>query len=133
MRNRIDYDPVYFATQSGKEPVKVWIDDLNEDQQKSVFAAISSVVQHFPNIPKSNLLRKISGSKYEDMWEIRIRLIHKMIARILFYVHDSKIVFLHAFIKKSNRTPKKDLDLAIRRKREYLDTLEDYVDEKEQA
>ena len=49
------------------------------------------------------------------MWEIRIRLIHKMIARILFCVHDSKIVFLHAFIKKSKRTPKRDLDLAVRR------------------
>lgn len=123
MRNRIDYDPVYFATQSGKEPVKVWIDDQPENQQKLVFAAISFVVQHFPNIPKSNLLRKISG--YENMWEIRIRLIHKMIARILFCVHDSKIVFLHAFIKKSRRIPKHDLDLAVRRMREYIKSLED--------
>ena len=125
MKNEINYDPVYFATQNGKEPVRSWIDDLSEDQQKSVFAAMSSVVQHFPNVPRSNLLRKISGSRYEDMWEIRVRLIHKMIARILFCVHDSKIVFLHAFIKKSKRTPKQDLDLAVRRMQEYLNTLED--------
>ena len=133
MRNGIDYVPVYFATQNGKEPVRAWIDDLNENQQKSVVAAISSVVQHFPNIPKSNLLRKISGSRHEDMWEIRVRLIHKMIARILFYVHGSKIVLLHAFIKKSKRTPKHELDLAVRRMREYLDTLEDYTYENQQT
>jgi phage-related protein len=41
------------------------------------------------------------------------------IARVLFSVHRGRIVALHGFIKKSQKTPDEDLALARRRKREF--------------
>jgi len=38
---------------------------------------------------------------------------------VLFSVHESKIVVLHGFIKKTQKTPNEDLELARRRKREF--------------
>lgn len=37
------------------------------------------------------------------------------IARIIFYVEDDTMVLLHAFIKKTQKTPQKELDVAIKR------------------
>ncbi len=37
------------------------------------------------------------------------------IARVIFCVVDEQMVLLHAFIKKSQKTPKQDLDLALKR------------------
>jgi phage-related protein len=33
-------------------------------------------------------------------------------------VHDSRMALLHAFIKKTPKTPKADIDLALKRKKE---------------
>lgn len=40
------------------------------------------------------------------------------IARVIFYVEDNTMVLLHAFIKKTQETPKKELDVAIMRYKE---------------
>lgn len=45
------------------------------------------------------------------MWEVRIHL-HRRIARVLFTVVGNDMVLLHDFVKKSQDTPKDDLDLA---------------------
>lgn len=46
-----------------------------------------------------------------EIWEVRIRL-NNRIARVLFALHDQTMVLLHGFIKKQQRTPSTDLDLA---------------------
>jgi phage-related protein len=38
-------------------------------------------------------------------------------ARVLFCISHGQMVLLHGFIKKSRKTPKPDLDLAMERKR----------------
>jgi phage-related protein len=41
-------------------------------------------------------------------------------ARILFCIKAGDMVLLHAFIKKSQKTPKGDLDLGLKRMRSML-------------
>jgi phage-related protein len=53
------------------------------------------------------LVRNMGGG----IWEVRIRLDNR-IARVLFVLEGSTMVLLHGFIKKSQDTPKPDLDLA---------------------
>ena len=50
----------------------------------------------------------------KDLWEVRSRLRNRF-ARILFTVDGNVMVLLHGFIKKSQKTPKKDLEVAKRR------------------
>jgi hypothetical protein len=53
------------------------------------------------------LVRKISP----DLWEVRINLSDK-IARVLFTIKNQKMILLHGFIKKSQKTPNKELEIA---------------------
>jgi phage-related protein len=50
----------------------------------------------------------------ERLWEVRSN-IKDGIARVIFTVFDGHIVLLHGFIKKSQKTPDKELALAKRR------------------
>jgi phage-related protein len=52
------------------------------------------------------------------LWEVRSTLTQARIARVLFCEHEGKMVLLHSFIKKTQKTPISDLELAIRRKKE---------------
>ena len=58
----------------------------------------------------------------DAIWEVRSRLDNR-IARTLFAVVDQEIVLLHGFIKKQPKTPQDELELAKRRKKQYLQNL----------
>jgi phage-related protein len=54
----------------------------------------------------------------DGVYEVRTRLSQNRIARVLFYVDlKQRMVLLHGFIKKTEKTPAGDLELARRNKR----------------
>jgi phage-related protein len=52
-----------------------------------------------------------------DIWEVRGRLPRGRIARVLFCVEQECMLLLHGFMKKTRKTPKEDIDLAIKRRK----------------
>jgi phage-related protein len=54
----------------------------------------------------------------KGLWEVRSDLTGGRIARVLFCIHDGRMVLLHAFVKKTQKTPDADLELATKRKKE---------------
>lgn len=98
----------FFRSDAGTEPVRDWLKDLEAQDRRTIGEEIKTVQIGWPlGMP---LVRKIS----KDLWEIRISL-HKRIARVLFTIVGKEIVLLHGFIKKSQATPKDDLDVAKKR------------------
>ncbi|MCP4360218.1 MAG: type II toxin-antitoxin system RelE/ParE family toxin [Chloroflexi bacterium] len=51
---------------------------------------------------------------WTTIWEVRSKLDNR-IARVIFTVDEDKMVLLHGFIKKSQKTPPRDLSLAKQR------------------
>jgi phage-related protein len=49
------------------------------------------------------------------LWEVRSELPSQRIARVIFCIVDGQMILLHGFIKKSQKTPKRELDLARER------------------
>ena len=54
------------------------------------------------------------------LWEVRSCLPSNRIARVLFFVADSRIGVVHGFIKKTQKTPDTDLALARDRMKEMV-------------
>jgi len=61
-------------------------------------------------------VRKMS----DDCWEIRSKLDDGTIARLFFTLENNQMILLHAIIKKSQKTPPKELALALSRKNQCL-------------
>ena len=64
--------------------------------------------------------KKHIGTSFDSFLEEVRSNVSNGIARVIFYVEDNTMVLLHAFIKKSQKTPQKDLDVAIKRYKELL-------------
>lgn len=62
------------------------------------------------------LCRPITGRA--GLWEIRSNLSGGRIARVFFCIVGNRMVLLHGILKKTQKTPAKDLDLAMKRKQE---------------
>jgi phage-related protein len=100
---------VFYRTESGKEPVRAWLQGLSKQDQKMIGGDIKTVQYGWPiGMP---VVRKIEPG----LWEVRCR-IDQRIARVLFTVKGEKMILLHGFIKKSQKTPQADLQLAKDRK-----------------
>lgn len=52
------------------------------------------------------------------LWELRSKFPSKRIARLLFFAVEGKLGIVHGFIKKTQKTPPEDIELARRRMKE---------------
>ena len=111
MQRNIPLRVVFYRTEAGREPVREWLRSLSKEEKRSIGEDIKTVQFGWPiGMP---VVKKVG----EGIWEIRTRLSDK-ISRILFAMPEENIVLVHGFIKKSNKIPKTDLDLAQKRLRD---------------
>jgi phage-related protein len=104
----------FFRTASGSEPVRIWLKDLSRKDCRSIGEDIKTVEFGWPvGMP---VCRSLSGHK--ELWEVRSK-ITGGIARVIFMLHDGEMILLHSFVKKTQKTPQNELDLAVKRKKEY--------------
>ena len=105
---------VFFRTERGNDPVREWLEELGERDEIIVDSDITVVAENWPLVAGTSLIKKLKGT--EDLWEIRSRISDgKRIARVVFTVEAGEMILLHGFVKKSQRTPRKDLRIARRR------------------
>ena len=107
---------VFFKTDAGNEPVKEWLKELPKEDRKTIGTDILTVQYAWP------IGKPLVDNLGDGIWEVRSRLGNR-IARTLFAEIDEDIVLLHGFIKKTQKTPPDELDLAKKRKKQYLQNL----------
>lgn len=104
----------FFRTALGSEPVRTWLKSLSREDCRSIGEDIKTVEFGWPvGMPTC---RSLAGHK--DLWEVRSK-ITGGIARVIFMFSDGEMILLHGFVKKTQKTPQNELDLAIKRKKEY--------------
>lgn len=95
----------FFRTPAGNEPAREWLKSLPREERRAIGEDIKTVQFGWPlGMP---LVRKLDKS----LWEVRSRLPAR-IARVIFTTGEHRMILLHGFIKKSQKTPREDLELA---------------------
>jgi phage-related protein len=98
----------FYRTDAGSEPVRDWLRTLTVEDRKAIGIDIKTVQYGWPlGMP---LVRKMAP----DLWEIRCD-IPDGIARVLFTVKNGRMVLLHGFVKKTQKTPDNELSTARNR------------------
>ena len=106
---------IFYRSELGREPVRGWLKSLPYDEdRKRIGVDIKTVEFGWPvGMPTCRPLKN-------GIFEVRTSLTHNRIARVLFYVdRKSRMVLLHAFIKKTRSTPDDDLAVAQIHKRKH--------------
>jgi len=103
----------FYELQSGRLPVQEWLKSLDRIDRKIIGEDIKDVEFSWPiGMP---LCRALGNG----LWEVRSELTQGRIARVLFCIHKGRMVLLHGFVKKTQKTPDADLNLAVKRKKEF--------------
>jgi phage-related protein len=90
-----------------------WLRGLDQADRNVVGQDLMRVQFRWPvGMP---LCRPLGGG----LWEVRSTLPSNRIARVLFCFAGGRIVALHGFIKKTQKTPEADLSLARKRMNEF--------------
>jgi phage-related protein len=98
----------FFRLDSGREPVRLWLKGMSPADRRIIGEDIKTLQLGWPiGMP---LARKVDAG----LWELRSRTTTG-IARVFFTVPGNRIVLLHGFVKKTGRTPIRELALARRR------------------
>jgi phage-related protein len=102
----------FYMNGAGSEPVKEWLKSkVSRDDRTKIGTDIKAVELGWPlGMPLCRPLGR-------GLWEVRTDL-QDRIARVIFFIYDGQMVLLHGFIKKDQQTPKSDIGLALKRKRE---------------
>lgn len=105
----------FYSTPAGNEPVLDWLKGLSKEDRKTIGNDIRTVELGWPiGMP---VCRKLEG--YSGLREVRSEISGGCIARIIFYINGNEMILLHGFIKKTQKTPKSEIDLAVKRKKEH--------------
>ena len=106
---------IFFRTEGGGEPVRGWLKTgLSAEDRKRIGHDVMTVEYGWPvGMPTC---RPLEGGIYE----VRTNLSQNRIGRVLFYIDKlGRMVLLHGFIKKTRRTPARDVSLARSNKKKH--------------
>ena len=103
------FEVTFFKLLSGKEPVREWLKELEKTDRLIIGIDIKTVQYGFPiGMP---LVRPMK----DGLFEVRSDLSSKRISRVFFCVEDETVILLHGFIKKSQKTPDNEIEIARKR------------------
>jgi phage-related protein len=114
------YDILFYRDARGKEPVKDFIATLGTKRDKNSQVNYNKIVAYMRILQSKGItaglptMRRLEG----DIWELR-----PMDNRILFVTWNGEaFVLLHHFLKKTQKTPQREIDTAKRRLKEIRDS-----------
>lgn len=105
----------YKNSNTGKEPIIDYLDSLNEKVQAKIVSYIDLLLEN-----KGKLKYPYARHVKDKIWELRIDFA-KNYHRILYFIFTGKrIILLHAFSKKTDKIPKRELEKTINNYKDFI-------------
>lgn len=109
------FDIDFYRTDSGECPTEEYLDSLNKKLRAKTLRSIS-ILEEFGN----ELRHPISELVEDGIFELRT-IVGNDITRILyFFVIGEKIVLTHGFTKKTQKTPRREIEKAKKYRKDYM-------------
>jgi phage-related protein len=114
-----EWSVVFYVDPSGVEPVRGFLGNLDRKTRARFDWAIEQLCLR--NVQAGEpLVRHLEGK----LWELR-RESDTNIYRLIYCFHSNRrIVFLHGFQKKTQKTPRREIEIAKRRLNTFLEQQE---------
>jgi phage-related protein len=105
----------YYHTAEGREVVAEFLDSLPDKDLAKVFRDIELLSQYAPNLHEP-YTKHIDG----PIWELRSKF-SSNIYRIFYFIWSGdKLILLHGFTKKTQKTPPSEIKIAKERYEDYV-------------
>lgn len=106
----------FYRFENGKYPVKDYLESLSNKQVEKVFFVLD-IVEQFNIVPKK-FFKKLEAT--DDIWEVRVQHGNNIFRLLGFFDGNDLVVLNHAFTKKTQKIPRKEIKIAEQRKKDYF-------------
>ena len=106
----------FYRTETGRSPVEEFLDSLPDKHAQKVIWVLR-LVERLDIAPKQYLKKLVDT---EDLWEIRAISGGNNYRFLGFYYETKLLVLTNGFSKKQQKIPEKEIDLARRRRKDYI-------------
>lgn len=106
----------FYRTPTGQCPAREFLDSLTAKQAQKV-AWVLKLVEELDFVPVQ-YLKKLGGT--EEIWEIRAQHGGDAFRVLGFFDPPDALVLTNGFAKKSEKTPRREIEIAEARRSEYL-------------
>ena len=105
----------FYMKEDGKIPVEKFIISQNRKMKARILRFLEILQE------KGNQLREPYSKHIEDgIFELRIKSGTDIIRLLYFFYYEGKIIVTNGFVKKSQKTPKKEIETAKRCREDYM-------------
>jgi phage-related protein len=106
----------FYHLNNGKCPVEEYLDTLSDKEVEKIFFVLD-LIETIPLVPAKFFKKLVSTN---DIWEVRVKY-NGNIFRLLGFLDGNDLIILnHAFTKKTQKTPAKDIKKSEQRKKDYF-------------
>ena len=112
----------FYRTKSGNCPVEDFLDSLSGKQAQKVVWVLR-LIEELDIVPVQYLKKLVNT---DDIWEVRIQFGGSIFRLLGFFDGATLLILTNGFAKKSQKTPRQEIDLATQRKNEYLSRKRKY-------
>ena len=107
---------IFYRTEYGYCPVEEFLDSVSGKQAQKI-TWVLRIIEELDIAPRQYFKKLIST---DDLWEIRIQFGNNIFRILGFFDSKNIIVLNHAFTKKTQKIPQKEIKIAEERKRDYF-------------
>ena len=110
MADDSEWDVVFYVDEKGYSPIQVFLQSLDIKTQARFAWSIEQL--RIRNIrAKEPLVRHLE----DKLWELREESSTNIYRLLYFFFSGKRIVFLHGFVKKTQKTPRREIEIALQR------------------
>ena len=107
----------FYRTSDGKCPIQDFLDSLSGKAAQKV-TWVLKLIEDLDVVP-SSYLKKLTGT--EEIWECRITFGSNAYRIFCSFIENSVVVLTHGFTKKSQKTPKTEIERADAYRKDFLE------------
>jgi len=107
----------FYKNRAGKSPIIDFLDSLSGKQAQKI-TWVLEIIEDSHIVPKQYFKKLVNT---DDIWEVRVSSASNTFRLLGFFDGNDLIVLTNGFVKKTQKTPKKEIKLAETRKKDYLE------------
>jgi phage-related protein len=119
-RGYVMFEIIFYEVSDEDKPVEYFLDSL-EPKMRAKLIGILQILQE-----KGNELREPYTKHLNDgIFEVRAKVGSNITRTLFFFMVGKKIVLTNGFVKKSQKTPLREIEIAKERRADYLERVDE--------
>ena len=107
----------FYKSRSGKSPIIDFLDSLSGKQAQKI-TWVLEIIEESHIVPKQYFKKLVNT---DDIWEVRVISASNIFRLLGFFDGNNLVILTNGFAKKTQKTPRKEIRLAEKRKKDYLE------------